>query len=115
MNYPKLLDDKNNQKQECKGLLFRYTESTYLSQTTGCITQRRQLRLLKRKSCPGCEECGWQLEILQEDMYCGYPIMEQKFEHGAIYMLGNIPGAPDWETGYIEEWDWDFTKVEEKK
>jgi len=54
-------------KPECKGLIFRASDGMYLS-THRSLEHRVSLRLLKRKSCPGCPECDWLWELIEEDL-----------------------------------------------
>lgn len=42
---------------DCKGLVFRGYRNEYFHKGTYEIKQG--IRLLKRKSCPGCEHCDW--------------------------------------------------------
>ena len=51
--------------KDCKGIIFRCYISSYLSQHNS-IEIRKSLRILKTKSCKGCECCGWIMEFLQE-------------------------------------------------
>ena len=68
------LDDGETAKpQKCKGLFYRYSESTYYS-SHGSIEQRQSFRLLKKRSCPGCDECAAMLEFLVEDIGLGVDV-----------------------------------------
>lgn len=51
-------------QSECKGLIYRANRSQYIQ--NNIIGERTYLKLLKRKSCPGCEKCGWMIEYLDE-------------------------------------------------
>lgn len=70
---------------ECKGLFWRASVSSFISSYKS-IETRKSLRLLKKKSCPGCDHCSWILEYLQEDVY-GDPINDflGNLKHGKIY------------------------------
>ena len=54
-------------KNQCKGLFWRGRVSSYLSDHQS-IEVRKSLKLLKRKSCSGCSQCGYIWEYLQEDL-----------------------------------------------
>lgn len=95
---------------DCKGRVYRYRESNYIS-ASGEIVIKQSFRLLKRLSCPGCEKCGWMMETLSEDMSCGcLPEIKGHPQADGIYQLVFKAGAPDWETGVVEDWEWYFVK-----
>jgi len=48
----------------CKGLLFRVQDNSYYKD--GCVHIETTARLLKRKSCKGCPDCGWMHDALEE-------------------------------------------------
>jgi len=56
-------EDPNEPK--CKGLLFRGTISSFTNDK-GHIGTKKYLKLLKRKSCPGCARCGWIMDFIHE-------------------------------------------------
>ena len=58
----------------CKGLRFRASRNIYTTDNYE-IVEKRSLRLLKRQSCMGCEQCGESLSYLFEviDEYCSIP------------------------------------------
>lgn len=58
---------KGDPKQECDGLMFRFSSSAYTSKY-GSIEIRKSLRLLKRKSCPGCSSCCGIQDYINEDV-----------------------------------------------
>ena len=60
---------EDKQPDNCKGLVFKLNINSYLSSYSS-IETRKSLRLLKRKSCPGCEKCDWIWDHLQEDISC---------------------------------------------
>lgn len=67
----------------CKGIFWRAKVSSFLSSHRS-IEVRKSLRLLKRKSCSGCEKCYWIWDNLSEmvdevDDYLG------DIEDGEIY------------------------------
>jgi hypothetical protein len=56
-------------KQQCKGLFWKRPVSTFLSSLRS-IESRTSLRLLKRESCPGWEQCEWVRGSPTEDLDC---------------------------------------------
>ena len=72
--------------------------------------------MLKRKSCPGCEKCGWIIDFMHEDidMYELDDNYMDNCKHGKLYTT-NIVTSRDWETG-IEEIDCiEFVEVPENE
>ena len=95
----------------CIGLKFRGRVSRYRTATG--IIEKKEIRLLKRKSCPGCEKCGWILDYFDE---MGFQDPEEddilsNIENGKIYEP-NIHGGNDWETGI---WELDYIDFKEVK
>lgn len=76
---------------ECKGLIFRYSSNLYMSAHRS-IEDRRSLRLLKRDSCSGCDNCYWMWEHLKEEIYC----VESEYLDGLIagFKYKLIPTGP---------------------
>ena len=80
---------------ECKGVIFRARVSqyslTYKSPSNFgvlSINFRVQLRKLKRKSCPGCEHCGWIYDLLDEiDMEENYIQGIESAEDQKLYTI----------------------------
>lgn len=96
----------------CKGLVFRYTENFYSADSTKFVFQK-QISLLKRKSCPGCDECYPVLD----DLYQGMADVGEEFfefsphlKHGDEVELVFVPGPSDWETGYLDSWHYRVEK-----
>jgi len=94
---------------QCKGLFFRGVVNNYLSGSEFVSTKR--MRPLKRMSCKGCEKCAWMLEQLPEFINTDYAPDISDTVNGALYQLkvGNI--SKDWETGYIDDYEFIFTEV----
>jgi len=85
---------------ECKGLVFRGINTTWYS--NGRLENKQGIRLLKKKSCPGCLMCGWILEDM--DMRPHHVILPEIIS-GALYTVVSINETRDWETGYVDDWD----------
>lgn len=88
----------------CKGLVFRCEINEYFSGER--IVQKTTYRLLKRKSCPGCDQCGFMRDDLNEMISGQYGmIWPDNPKHGALYSPRVTNVARDWETGYVDDWD----------
>jgi len=91
---------------ECKGLIFRL-HINFFKNSKGHIVYKETMVPLKRRSCPGCQYCGFLLDDLSEHDHM--PIVEDP-EHGALYMLGVTNESRDFETGIIDDWDLIFRR-----
>ena len=87
---------------QCKGIFFRGSISKCMTSYNGFV-ERKELRFLKRKSCKGCEQCGWLWDFMNEDI-----LMLDKddsyigdIQHGKLYTY-NVITSSDWESGLIE-------------
>ena len=102
-------------KSQCRGLFYRVERSAYV-QGRGEYGERTRTRFLKRKSCPGCEDCERQLEAFQSDMGEGAsveinPLPDVQFPQPRLYQLSCVVTSTDWETGYADDWTWVFKEV----
>jgi len=96
-----LVDPK---EKVCKGLYWRGSENIFLD-SDGSIKQFKELRLLKKKSCPGCEKCGWIFdEISASIILTTASNLLSKIEHGKIYQFR-------WNT--TTEWESRITEIDE--
>lgn len=98
----------------CKGLLFRgYTSQYYQN---GKFELKQGIKLLKRKSCPGCNECVFLLDNLQELSNTEGAVILPKYgiENGKLYSIHTINETRDWEGGYIDSWDLEIFEIKEK-
>jgi hypothetical protein len=101
-----------NRGSRCRGRFFRFGESIFVS-SHGSVEVRKSFRLLKKMSCPGCDECRQfdeDLSVCDVDEVIELP---DKPVHGKIYELKFVPGVRDWETGILEEWHWTLVKIDE--
>jgi hypothetical protein len=91
----------NSKKPDCKGLYWRGIVNLF-ADANGRIKQSKEVRLLKRKSCPGCEKCSWVFDFIVEDIFC---VPKQNIltniEHGKIYTY-QVNTSRDWESGITE-------------
>ena len=107
----------------CDGLLFRGFSSTYYHD--GTIGRKEGIRLLKRQSCKGGDDCKswdgedfstyccdtWFLEEMNEMLPDGVIIPD--IEDGALYRIRVVNETYDFESGYCDGFDFEFYKVEE--
>ena len=82
MNIDMLIQDGNN---KCKGVIWKCYESTF-SSGFDTIGNRKYLKILKRKSCPGCKECGWIYDDFSDFVSNG-DISISNCENGKLYEL----------------------------
>jgi len=87
------------QSSECKGLVFRGYNTVFRSGNH--IANHQGIKLLKRKSCPGCDTCENTLDCFDEDINCG-TVDIPTIEHDKLYSLRWINDGRDWETGYVD-------------
>ena len=73
-------------KNDCKGLVFRGYSQVYSSKS-GYFEHKQGFRLLKRKSCKGCPNCGGLLEYANEALCDGQCLHDDIIEDGSIYSL----------------------------
>ena len=102
----------NHKAKDCKGLYWRGSENIFID-CDGRIKQTNELRILKKKSCPGCEKCGWIFDQISETIASGTPSnLLSKIEHGKLYQFRwNI--TTEWESGITEIDEIWFEEVEE--
>lgn len=104
------LSETADTHKECNGLIFRGYSSTFYKD--GHIGQKQGVRLLKRKSCPGCEKCGWLLDEISEEIACD-AIIFPNIEHGKEYTIRVINISHDYETGHCDGYDLEIVKITE--
>lgn len=89
---------------KCKGLVFKGYYSIFKTQNG--FEQRQGLRFLKRKSCPGCINCGWiKNEEFDEAIVMNRVLMQNDIENGKLYTLKISNLTVDRETGIADDWD----------
>jgi hypothetical protein len=98
----------------CKGLIFRASVKSYIN--GGNIIVRKHLNLLKRKSCAGCERCGWILDADNLPEYINYFTNQdvlEKLKHGQLYTVSISGGGRDY-WGEYDDIDYDFVEYNEE-
>ena len=87
----------------CQGKVLRADVHNFTTQKGFGFSVR--LNEIKKYSCPGCEECGWQHEVFGE-VHDGWPIINiAEAEHGKLYTVGLCNESRDWETGHIDDYN----------
>lgn len=109
-----LNDIEINATNECKGLIFRGYVTHYIGVDYTTLNERKGLKLLKRKSCNGCEGCGNRLEMIGEYLNDGL-IDFSPVEDGKLYRIAIVNIVRDWETGIIDEWEYEIVEYNENE
>lgn len=109
---------QKEKEEECKGLLYRCSVNKYIN-SQGAYVETVRMTPLKRRSCKGCEKCGWMHEYLHEELsnlhYDESLFTEQCPRHGGIYSYEVTSTSKDWESGYTEIDATGFVLHEEEK
>ena len=100
------------EKTKCLGLFYRGRINSYAN-ARGDYVYKESMTLLKRKSCPGCNNCYFLHDNLREIASEEYRPIIRNIEDGALYSLQAVNPSRDWETGIIDDWDLEFVKMEE--
>ena len=96
--------------EKCRGLFFRGYHSTYYQD--GKFERKEGIRLLKKMSCPGCKNCGYLLDDVQDFIYGGGLIFPE-IKHGALYSIHYTNFSKDWESGIVDDYDLEIYEVKE--
>lgn len=108
---------EKTERKACR-FVFRYQENSFAS--NGRIVFSQEWRLMKRLSCNdnrclGDREkdlltrCFSPFEDISEGGIENFCINLPKHpEHGKLYELIFCPGPADWETGYVDDWEWNM-------
>jgi hypothetical protein len=97
----------NNVKEisspKCKGSVFRANVQHFRTSQGFGFTVR--LNKMKKLSCPGCDKCAWQhdyfAEVCNDWSIRGIESAEDK----KLYTIETCNESRDYETGYIDSWD----------
>lgn len=101
------IEEKSDEIQ-CKGLVFRGYRNSYYKD--GKFELKQGIKLLKRKSCPGCEQCGYLLDDLKEFAGTDSLIIPdiKDFKEYSVRVT-NI--HTDWESGMVDDWDLEIFEI----
>jgi hypothetical protein len=90
-------------KTSCLGMVFKATRQTYVT-STNRICFKVELIPIKRKSCPGCQHCGWLSSMLLE-INDEWPIIGlNECQPGKLYTIVICNDTIDWESGITDDW-----------
>jgi len=98
----------NDTRPDCKGRFFRVQENNFLASDGSWVVNRRY-KPLKRRSCPGCQYCGW----MQDDIKEGIPVIDGGRDKDVVQLIVTDQFT-DWETGLVDDWKLKFVVVENK-
>ena len=106
--------DKREEPKECKGLIFR-CETTMWRGSDGSVNFKERYCQLARKSCPGCQQCDWLMEDLDQRLYdfLFADTISRGGSNGALYKLEVTNMSTDWETGFVDDYDVGFAPYKE--
>ena len=94
------------EKEPCPGVYFRYTENNYVTNGGTKFVIQKQISLLKKISCTGCDECGWMLDdavMGMQEVGEAHFEFDDKLRHGDIVTLEFVVDGRDWEMGYVDD------------
>jgi hypothetical protein len=97
---------------ECKGLVFKGVSNLFYNDKLQKLELRESLTLLKKQSCK-CEKCYFLFEDFSNSNLEN--IIFPQIEDKALYTVAMINKSRDFETGYLDDWDWEFRKIEGAK
>lgn len=110
----KLLEETNHDGAiDCAGVFFRYSKSVFLSSHKS-IEIRESFRILKKKSCPGCDKCQQLWEDFSMVDVEDAIVFPKKSKDGAMYEATFVSGGIDPDTGYLDDWWWELKEVEDE-
>lgn len=113
------LVERGDPPPECKGLIYRCRKCQFIG-SRGEIVERVTFTPLKKKSCPGCDQCEY-LHSEAREFIGNYafglggiaiPVDAQDQQ---LYRLEITNMSRDWETGIIDDWDLEMVRIDEEK
>lgn len=105
---------KDEKKASCKGLVFRGYITQYMGSDMTSIHERKGLKLLKRKSCNMCSNCGYDLDDIKEFLLEGL-VDFSPIEDGKLYRVEAVNGYIDYFTGIYEDYNYEIVEIIEGK
>lgn len=105
------LEEVKVETAQCKGLFWRGSISSFISSYKS-IEVRKSLRLLKKLSCPGCENCDWIWEELGNEYISFEDSLEIK--HGKLYTF-KIHSSQGYYDSYPEIDGIEFIEIKETR
>ena len=95
------------EKTDCKGLVFRGYKS-FFNIKSERFEIKQGIRLLKKRSCLGCEHCGGLITEFEVEDFIMPDIV-----HGALYTL-NFLYHRDPESGIVDDFDIEVVRIKEE-
>lgn len=112
--YRTIFLDENKKEGTCKGLFFRCNVNRFWNEKRNKIESRESYQLLKRKSCSGCSVCIGFYEDLNSVGAESISTPKNPVD-GKIYEAKFNVLYEDRETGYVDDWGWELSLVENEK
>ena len=103
----KMFDDS----EDCKGIIYRCKINSFRNAKGHYVYQERMIPL-KRRSCPGCKDCDWIEEFVQNDLDSGITPTIEKAVDGALYIIGAVDHGRMTMDGHEGNWEMIFEKIE---
>lgn len=99
---------------ECKGLIFKGIINEFITtnKKETKIVLSSGIKLLKRKSCSGCIQCGIFYELLSDGTFFDHLIITNPIEKDRLYTLKLTNLSTDYETGITDDFDVELIEVE---
>lgn len=95
-------------KPSCKGLIFRGYNNSFFDYKTKRFENKVGFRLLKRKSCKGCEQCWCLLDCLCEGTD---NVIYKEVKNNKLYTLIITNILTDYESGHVDDFDLEFKEI----
>lgn len=105
--------DLEDPKPVCKGLILKAIVNNFV--TESYIAFNTKLQVAKRRSCKGCEQCGWLLDAFADHLGCvesGAIINMEIVQPEKFYKLETCNIGYDHETGWVDSYDFKLTPIE---
>ena len=103
-------------QNQCKGATFRGYASTFYDSINQRVERKEGIRILKSKSCPGCQFCAFISDQLP-DMIDSKSLIFPKggIISGKLYSIRVINESRDYESGMIDDWDFEIFEIKDKE
>lgn len=109
-----IADDPVSTELPCKGVYYRYIESSFTGKG-GRIVFSNELRPLKSISCPGCSQCLPEVDCLDELLNCigqGAIEFSPQLSSGDTAILVLKIDSRDRESGHVDDYHYVAHKVD---
>ena len=101
---------------KCKGATFRGYSSTFYDSINSRVERKEGIKLLKSKSCHGCQFCGFIFDQLP-DMIDSESLIfpDEGIVTGKLYSIRVINESRDYESGMMDDWDFEIFEIKGKE